>query len=480
MFVVGAVALALAAGCSSGSSTAAKSTSTSTSTSTSAKTAGAPAAIGHSGRWLTDSQRRVVLLHGMNMVAKFRETPAARGFGADDAAWIADNGFDVVRLGFVADAVMPTPGVINTAYVQSFARTVHLLTAQGLLVLVDLHQDGWGPETNGDGFPAWMTITHGAKNTHTPFPLYYVTNPAIQAAFDSFWGNEAGPGGVGIQDQVAKIWGALAAAVGSNPGVLGYDVINEPWPGTKFGACLSNPNGCPVQDATGLDPYDARIDHAIRAHDARHLVFPEPYTLFNFGMALTHVKLPGGDPASGLSFHMYPGTPALEPAVLAHAATWSAQTGGALLNTEFGATTDPAAIDRMVGELDRALLPWIWWSYDELVPDMTKPPTGANIADAAVAELIRPHPVAVAGTPTALDYNPRTRVLAVSWSTTGPNGTHYSAATDTIIKTPASVYAKGYAVQVHGGQVTSAPNAAELTITNSPGASTVSVELRPS
>ena len=56
-----------------------------------------------------------------------------------------------------------------------------------------------------------MTITHGAKNTHTTFPLYYVTNPAIQAAFDSFWGNDAGPGGVGIQDQVAKIWGAMAA-----------------------------------------------------------------------------------------------------------------------------------------------------------------------------------------------------------------------------------------------------------------------------
>jgi endoglycosylceramidase len=413
------------------------------------------------------------------MVAKFRQTPAQRGFGADDAAWIADNGFDVVRLGFVADAVMPTPGVIDTAYVQSFAHTADLLTAHGLLVLVDLHQDGWGPATSGDGFPAWMTLTHGAKNTHTPFPLYYITNPAIQAAFDSFWGNDAGPGAVGIQDQVAKIWGAVAAAVGSNPGVIGYDVINEPWPGTTFSACLNNPNGCPAQDASGLDPYDARIDKAIRAHDAHHLVFAEPYTLFNFGMARTHVTLPGGDPASGLSFHMYPGTPALEPAVLANAATWSTQTGGALFNTEFGATTDPAAIDRMVGELDHALLPWIWWSYDELVPDMTKPPAGANIAHAAVAELIRPHPVAIAGTPTALDYNPRTRVLQVSWSTTGPNHTHYPAGTQTIVKVPTSVYAKGYAVRVSGGQATSAPNAAELTVTNSPGASSVTVELQP-
>src|SRR5262249_5097667 len=157
--------------------------------------------------------------------------------------------------------------------------------------------------------------------------------------------------------------------------------------------------------ASGLDPFDARVDRAIRAHDAHHLVFAEPYVLFNFGLSRTHVALPAGDPASGLSFHMYTSAPAQEPDVLANAVTWSGQTGGALLNTEFGATTDPATIDRMVAELDHARLPWIWWSYDELVHDMTKPPTGANIAAAAVAELIRPHPVAVAGTPTALDYD---------------------------------------------------------------------------
>jgi endoglycosylceramidase len=420
-----------------------------------------------------------VLLHGMNLVAKFRQSPAARGFGADDAKWLADNGFDVVRLGFVADALMPTPGVIDTAYLRSFTRTVDLLTARGLLVLIDLHQDGWGPTTSGDGFPAWMTLTHGAHNTHTPFPLYYVTNPAIQAAFDSFWANDAGPGGVGLEDQVAKIWGAVAGAVGSNPGVIGYDVINEPWPGTTWSACLQNANGCPTQDSSGLDPFDARIDRAIRAHDKRHLVFVEPYVLFNFGLSRTHVTRPVGDPASGLSFHMYTTKPAQEPAVLANASTWSGQTGGALLNTEFGATADPATIDRMVGEMDHALLPWIWWSYDALVPDMTKPPAGANLASAAAAELIRPHPVAVAGTPRALNFNPRTRVLQVSWSTTGPSRKRYSAATVSVIEIPTAVYAKGYSVRVTGGHVTSAANAGRLTITNSPAASTVTVQLQP-
>src|SRR4051812_6345376 len=68
----------------------------------------APGLISHDGRWLTDSQGRVVLLHGVNMVAKDLRTPDQRGFGADDAQWLQDNGFDAVRLGLSANALMPT------------------------------------------------------------------------------------------------------------------------------------------------------------------------------------------------------------------------------------------------------------------------------------------------------------------------------------------------------------------------------------
>ena len=149
-----------------------------------------PGLISHDGRWLTDSQGRVVLLHGVNLVAKGPETPAERGFDDDDAQWLQDNGFDAVRLGLSPDAFMPTPGAVDPAYLTSFAATAQLLTDHGLLVLVDLHQDGWGPVTSGNGFPEWMTFTHGATNTHTGFPLYYVTNPAIRAAFDGFWSKE--------------------------------------------------------------------------------------------------------------------------------------------------------------------------------------------------------------------------------------------------------------------------------------------------
>ncbi|WP_426572642.1 cellulase family glycosylhydrolase [Aquihabitans sp. McL0605] len=436
-----------------------------------------PGLLGHDGRWLTDSQGRVVLMHGVNLVAKDLRTPAERGFDDDDAQWLQDNGFDAVRLGLSGESLMPTPGVIDTAYLASFAQTAQLLTDHGLLVLIDLHQDGWGPTTSGNGFADWMTFTHGAQNTHTGFPLYYITNPAIQAAFDSFWNNEQSSDGVGIEDQVATMFKALAGAVGSNPDVLGYDILNEPWPGTDWGPCINDPDGCPARDASGLDQLHDKVTTAIRSEDSDHLVFGEPYVLFNFGQSKTHIALPGGDANSGMSWHMYTTDVKLEPNVIANALGWSHKTGGALLNTEFGAVTKPADIDRMVGEMDNALMPWLWWSYDEFVSDMTADPTASINTDVSGA-LIRPHPVQVAGTPSALDYDRAGQVLRFTWDAASPDGTRLPAGTETVIKVPPSVYGSGgYSVKVTGGTVTSAADADELIVTTDPGAASTFVKV---
>lgn len=421
-----------------------------------------PGLIGHEGRWLTDAQGRVVLLHGVNLVAKGAQTPAERGFDEDDAQWLQDRGFDVVRLGLSPDAFMPTPGVVDAAYLASFAQTVQLLTGHGLLVLVDLHQDGWGPTTSGNGFPDWMTFTHGAENTHTGFPLYYVTNPAIQAAFDSFWANEEAAG-VGLQDHVATMFEALAGAVGANPNVIGYDVLNEPWPGSDWNPCYQG-NGCPDQDASGLDQLHAKVTAAIRTQDPDHLVFGEPYVLFNFGTAPTHIALPGGDPRSGMSWHLYTTDPQFEPKVIANAIDWSKRTGGALLNTEFDEAKTIDDVNRMVGELDNGLVPWIWWAYDGFVHDMTDPLTDANIDLPARDALVRPHPVQVAGTPSALDYDEVAKVLRFRWSTTAPGDSKLPDGTETVIKVPSSALPGGYSVEVVGGTVTSPPDAEVLTI----------------
>ncbi|MCL4292391.1 MAG: cellulase family glycosylhydrolase [Acidimicrobiia bacterium] len=441
------------------------------------------AAVGHEGRWLTDSHGRVLLLHGVNLVAKVDgETPAEMGFGADDAAWLADNGFDVVRLGLTAGSVMPEPGVIDHAYLDSFFTTVDELTAEGLLVLIDLHQDGWGPTLGSDGFPGWMTITDGEPNTGTPFPLYYVTNPAIQAAFDNLWADTPGAGGVPLQERVAAIFEALAERASHRRGILGYDLLNEPWPGRVWEACaLDTAHGCPEQDAR-LDAYNARMAQAVRTRDRRHLVFGEPYVLFNFGNAPTNVGLPGDDPRSGLSYHMYTTDPALEPAVQDFALEWADRTGGALLNTEWGATTDPVPIERQISELDGALVPWIWWAYNEnVIRDGRQPPTEANLWGPVVDVLVRPHPVAVAGTPLSHDFDPATRTMSFTYSTRrvgsdrpGPGHPGLSE-----IKVPARTYPNGYRASVTGGVVVSRPGAGVLRVFSLPGASEVRVTVAP-
>ncbi|MHB1583488.1 MAG: cellulase family glycosylhydrolase [Acidimicrobiales bacterium] len=438
-----------------------------------------PPVVGHAGRWLLDAKGRVVLLDGVNMVAKSSATPAGEGFDAADAAWLEKNGIDVVRLGFTAAAVMPTPGHIDRAWLRSYVRTLDQLTSHGLLVLVDLHQDGWGPTVGSDGFPGWMTLTGGATNNHVGFPGYYTSDPAVQAAFQSFWNGADGPGGVSLEQRAADVLGALASSVASDRRVLGYDMLNEPWPGTTWQPCLSNPDGCPALDRLGLDRYYATAVAAIRAHDPRHLVFAEPYVLFNFGLSTTHVRLPPGEKDGGLSFHMYTASPADEPAVLDHAVAWSHSSGGALLETEFGATTETASIDRMIGEADRALVPWIFWAFDQdVVHSLALPPSGSNLVSSTVAAIVRPHPVAVAGTPTSSSYDPATRTMRCTWSTKGPGGRRYPAATPTLFNVPMSLYPAGYRVRVVGGRVVGSRHQA-LTVEAARGASSVSVTVSP-
>ena len=93
----------------------------------------AAAQISHDGRWLTDAQGRTLILHGVNMVAKRPPyAPDALGFGADDARFLARNGFNTVRLGVIYAAVEPQPGVYDDAYLDRIARTVDQLGRQGI------------------------------------------------------------------------------------------------------------------------------------------------------------------------------------------------------------------------------------------------------------------------------------------------------------------------------------------------------------
>lgn len=135
----------------------------------------------------------------------------------------------------------------------------------------------------------------------TGFPGNYLEMPALQRAYDHFWENSPGPGGIGLQDRYAAAWRHVAQRFRGDRSVLGYELFNEPWPGTGYAACLTAA-GCPAFDAT-LTAFNRRVDAAIRSVDRATLVWYEPNVLFDFG-APTNV---GGldDPNAGFSWHDY-------------------------------------------------------------------------------------------------------------------------------------------------------------------------------
>jgi len=430
----------------------------------------------HEGRWFVDETGRVVGLHGVNFVQKFPPVaPAEVGFDADDAAFLRDQGFNVVRLGVVFGAVMPEPGVIDTEYVEAIAATTRVLAEAGLYVLLDVHQDGYGPAVHGNGFPAWATLTDGLPNPPDPFPTYYVTNPALQRAFDNFWENLPGPDGVPLQEHYATALRVVAAAVAAEERVLGYDLMNEPWPGTDFSPCL---NGCPEIEQARLVPFGERVTAAIRAVDAEHFVFSEPWVLFNFGE--TDTSIDGiGAPQSGLSFHVYALDAEHDEAVVDRAIAASMR-GDAILITEFGASNDVATIRRLTAAFETRLVPWVFWTWDEhLIIDKSQPPAEDNIRTAVVEALTRPFATATNGTPTSAVFDPETRTLTAVWTTVLPGGNAASADLPTTIVLPRRTYPQGYAVEVDGGSVRSDPCAEILQIDNGGGMATVTVRVVP-
>jgi endoglycosylceramidase len=439
---------------------------------------GRPAgALRHDGRWFTDATGRVVMLRGMNFVEKWAPfTPAADGFDDDDAALLEANGFNALRLGVPFEFVMPTPGHIDREYLASIAQTVGILGRHHIYVLLDFHQDGWGPVTHGNGMPAWATYTDGLPNPPEPFPIYYVTNPALQRAFDNFWANRRGPGGIRLQDYYARGMAAVAKEFASSANVIGYEAMNEPWPGANWQPCVT---GCPAIEAAKLKPFYRRMTAAVRAVDHRHPVYVEPFVLFNFGGADT--SLPGRLSGNVLSTHVYAASPEANASVMDRSVAAAERQRSALLVTEWGAIDDPATLTQTEDQFDARLVPWLYWSYNGLVvTDSRQPLVAPNLNVTVLDALTRPYPTLVNGTPTRLSFDAATATLDFAYSARRPDGHRAPPGLVTELNIPARSYPTGYAVTATGADVTSPPCTSTLTLHNQPKATTISVRVTPS
>jgi endoglycosylceramidase len=414
-------------------------------------TAGAsadPLVVG-AGR-LLDRQGRQVVLHGVNVVYKL--APYAPDFTRADARRIRGWGMNAIRLGVAWRALEPTRGAIDAGYAARVRKLVRVAGAEGLWVLIDMHQDLWSERYGGEGAPDWATIDDGRPFVPTPFPYAYL-QPAVGRSFTSFWTNRDG-----IRSAYVAAYADLAKVLAHEHAVVGYDAMNEP-------SCeiTAAPCGVPPQPGAAaqlLAPFYRELVPALHRADPDTPTFYEDWLTTDFGYPFS-VRLPYA--RQGLSYHVYCGQPirtdpcpTQERQALANGAENAAVNHAAALVTEFGATDKLEIIRRVADGADTAGVGWLYWQYKTYGdpttsaasegPDAESVVTPAGAVKAAkLRELARAYPQRISGVGARWSYAVASGRFTLRWTST--------RGADTIVAVPRAAYPRGYSVRAHGVRV---------------------------
>jgi endoglycosylceramidase len=478
------------------------------------------------GPYLYDSQGRVVLMHGVNVVYKhapyiaYPDPGEPWNFDATDAAKMQKLGFNVVRLGIEWQALEPGSGgpnqpqictqgapgnahewnrAVAERYLAHVAATVKLLARYGIYTLLDMHQDVYNQNFRGEGAPNWAVCTNnvpivpkGGRWSNN------YSNPTLQTAVGHFWSNDV----VGnLQGNYDLVWKTVAQYFKNDPWVVGYDPYNEPFStetqtasastftgqlecfyiGKAHAAFLANGAGaltCPAGDpANGVIP-------TIQSVDSHHLTFVEPdiywvtggnipsqlgplpfkRIVFNFHVYCGDRSPLTGNPTDLLKCLQSEETAASEQEITRLSMASASQSAGpAGFMSEFGATTSVALAGFDVEWAGLDQLSWIYWAW-KFYDD----PTGSS-AEGLVE--------------TDGSYSPVVTVLSRTYPQAvagDPNSVIFNPFTGafnmvyaptnaahgvtTIAIAASEHYPKGWCSAVKGGRITSKPGATHLTV----------------
>ena len=193
------------------------------------------------GRHFVDASGRQRIFNGVNLVHK--GTPVEGQYRKDYfPVWpddmfrqLAALGVNLVRFGLIWDAVEPQPDHYDDAYLAHMARYIDLCAENGIYVYLDMHQDLYAAAYS-DGAPDWAVIHDGYPHKKTRFiwAESYFIDKATHRALDHFWANTP-IRGKGLQEHFADMWCHVASFFADKPNIIGYDVFNEPLPGTDSG-----------------------------------------------------------------------------------------------------------------------------------------------------------------------------------------------------------------------------------------------------
>jgi len=216
---------------------------------------------------LLDPDGRRLFLRGVNANGLIQyasdyqeEVPLAE----DDFVEMEALGLNLLRLPVSWSRIMPEPDNPSHAYLEHIQAVIAMARNHRIYVIVDFHQDNYArnlaPAHESDGAPLWAVVTDWHWNWKMS------GNPAVETAWSHFWHNDP-VHGKGLEDHYLDAVLFVVKGLVGEPGVLAYDLMNEPDPGWAIPGYF---------EARYLFPWYTRAIARLRTVDCHHLILFEP------------------------------------------------------------------------------------------------------------------------------------------------------------------------------------------------------------
>ena len=384
-------------------------------------------------------------------------------------------GLDTARMPFSWEALEPSPGRYDDAYLERYQTMLDAAWDLRIRVIVDFHQDVYASPFCGDGFPPWSVPTPDPPVPTHECPDWFVgyfANPDVRESFDRFWSDADG-----LQGPFLDMWRHMAQAVGEHPAVVGLEPMNEPGWGTA--------DDLDAFKVHVLQPWLTMMAAELHAEAPQALVFYDGPGADSSGGAATHFR-PDGE---GLVYapHLYDASlligdswAGVSPApAISAMASFGAEAGVPVLLGEFGFTTGAVGgndwLTLVVDALDQRRVSATLWEYStsaELWNSEDLSVTEADGSERAILDAyVRPWVRALAGQGLSTSWDGAGLVLRASWT---------AAEGFTEVVVPARIYGEApgsIALTGDGACYTWDAARGELRV-SAPAGTPVSVELR--
>jgi endoglycosylceramidase len=354
---------------------------------------------------IVDVHGRTRIFHGASVSGRAKTPPF---LGLDDPALLdalCAWKWNLVRLLVQWEAIEPEPGKYDDEHLGRVMDLAFACHARGLFTIIDFHQDLFARHYGGDGAPAWaLPIQPGEPRFRGRrwFQNYFFCRDLVRAE-EAFWRNAHG-----LQDRYHEMLTHVARRFATVPGILGYDVMNEP-----MGRPREVLNGRFERETLAL--FYRRAIGAVRQGDPSRVIVVEPAPLVGLGRACSLPALRENEIIFGP--HLYDAlaiaTGKYRPLLSPLGRTMSGldragrRLGMPVLVGEFGVLNDHAAgeamLERIAGELDARFFSWAAWHYNPSDVDWNEEDASLVTPDGRergfLQPLVRPYARAVAGRP---------------------------------------------------------------------------------